>query len=122
VLLPVLTRYESDVSNQEPVVRMLAGHVRIRGLVMQLNAGVVRQNVQLQTVNELMDQLEAHFVLEDREVFPLFEQILPQEALEEMYDQLATFEAGSRVEHWVPSSSVSYASWPGPGDSEGGMY
>ena len=104
-------------------MRMLGGRARIRGLVMQLNDEVVRQNVRAQAVNELTDLLEAHFALEDRVVFPLFEHILPQKALEEMYDQLATFEAGSRIEHCVLSSNVSYASCPGPGDSEGGeMY
>ncbi len=90
---------------------------------MQLNDEVVRQNVRAQAVNELTDLVEAHFALEDPVVFPLFEHIFPQKALEEMYDQLATFEAGSRVEHYVPSSGVSYSSCLGPGDSKGGeMY
>ena len=74
-------------------MRMLGGRGRIRGLVMQLNDEVVRQNVRAQAVNELTDRLEAHFALEDLVVFPLFDHILPQKALEEMYDQLATFDA-----------------------------
>ena len=77
MLLPVLTRCESGVGNQEPVMRMLGGRARIRRLVMQLNDEVVRQNVRAQAVNELTDRLEAHFALEDRVVFPLFDHILP---------------------------------------------
>jgi hypothetical protein len=57
VLLPVLARCESGVGNQEPVMWMLGGRARIRGLVMQLNDEVVRQNVRAQAVNELTNRL-----------------------------------------------------------------
>jgi hemerythrin-like domain-containing protein len=37
VLLPVLARYVQYVLGRRPVVKMLAKHARIRGLVMQLS-------------------------------------------------------------------------------------
>jgi hemerythrin-like domain-containing protein len=37
VLLPVLARYVQDVLGRRHVVKMLAKHARIRGLVMQIS-------------------------------------------------------------------------------------
>ena len=42
--------------------------------------------------------------------------------LTELAARLAVKEAGPRVEPWVPAQELSYAPWPGPGDSEGGGY
>jgi hypothetical protein len=36
--------------------------------------------------------------------------------------RLEVKDAGPRVEPWVPAEELSYAPWPGPGDSEGGGY
>jgi hypothetical protein len=33
--------------------------------------------------------------------------------------RLEVKDAGPRVEPWVPAEELSYAPWPGPGDSEG---
>jgi hypothetical protein len=55
-------------------------------------------------------------------VFPYLEESLPESALEELAARLETKEAGPRAEPWVPAEGLSYAPWPGPGDSEGGGY
>jgi hemerythrin-like domain-containing protein len=121
VLLPVVARYGGDVG-QDPLVEMLAQHARIRGLVMRLSDEVVGGYVRLETLQELGEQLEAHIRLEERAVFPLVEESLSEAALTELAARLEVKEAGPRVEPWVPAEELSYAPWPGPGDSEGGGY
>ena len=121
VLLPVVARYGGDVG-QDPLVEMLAQHARIRGLVMRLSDEVVGGYVRLVTLQELGEQLEAHIRLEERAVFPLVEESLSEAALTELAARLEVKEAGPRVEPWVPAEELSYAPWPGPGDSEGGGY
>ena len=71
MLLPILARYGGDVGAREAVVRVLAAHARIRGLIMQLGDETMRREVRADTVNELADQLEAHVVLEEGEVYHL---------------------------------------------------
>ena len=88
MLLPILARYGGDVGAREAVVRVLAAHARIRGLIMQLGDETMRREVRADTVNELADQLEAHVVLEEGEVYPLLERVLPREALEEIPKRL----------------------------------
>jgi len=121
VLLPVMARYKGDLS-QEPLVEMLEDHGRIRGLVMQLSDEVVGDNVRTETLHEIGERLEAHIRLEERVVFPLIEESLSEAALRELAARLEVKQAGPRVELWVPSQELSYAPWPGPGDSEGGGY
>jgi iron-sulfur cluster repair protein YtfE (RIC family) len=121
VLLPVMARNEGDVSRQ-PLVEMLEDHARIRGLVMQLSDEVVGGNVRTETLHEIGELLEAHIRLEERVMFPLSEESLSEAALTELAARLEVKEAGPRVEPWVPAQEVSYAPWPGPGDSEGGGY
>jgi hemerythrin-like domain-containing protein len=104
------------------LVEMLAQHARIRGLVMRLSDEVVGGYVRLETLQELGEQLEAHIRLEERAVFPLVEESLSEAALTELAARLEVKEAGPRVEPWVPAEELSYAPWPGPGDSEGGGY
>ncbi len=53
-------------------------------------------------------------------MFPLIEESLSETALTELATRLEVKEAGPRVEPWVPGQELSYAPWPGPGDSEGG--
>jgi hemerythrin-like domain-containing protein len=121
VLLPVVARHGGDVS-QGPLVEMLSQHARIRGLVMRLSDEVEGGNFRPETLREIGELLEEHIRLEERVVFPLVEDSLPEAALTELAVRLEVKEAGPRVEPWVPAEEVSYAPWPGPGDSEGGGY
>ena len=119
VLLPVLARYGGDLS-QGPVVEMIIQHARIRGLAMQLGDELEREEIREETLRNLGEQLEAHIRLEEREVFPMIEGTLPDHALREVPSRLAAFEPGPPHEPWVPTQGLSFAPWPGPGDSEGG--
>jgi hemerythrin-like domain-containing protein len=121
VLLPVMARYGGDLS-REPLVEMIEDHARIRGLVMQLSDEAIGGNVRRETLHEIGERLEAHIRLEERVVFPLIEESLSEAALTELAARLEVKEAGPRVEPWVPAQELSYAPWPGPGDSEGGGY
>ena len=121
VLLPVIARHGGDVT-REPLVEMLEEHAKLRGFVMRLSDEVVGGNVRSETLREIGEQLEAHIRLEERVVFPLIEGSLPDAALTELAARLEVKEAGPRVEPWVPAEELSYAPWPGPGDSEGGGY
>jgi hemerythrin-like domain-containing protein len=121
VLLPVMARYGGDLSRQ-PLVVMIEDHARIRGLVMQLSDEAIGENVRLETLHEIGERLEAHIRLEERVVFPLIEESLSEAALTELATRLEVRDAGPRTEPWVPAEELSYAPWPGPGDSEGGGY
>jgi hemerythrin-like domain-containing protein len=107
VLLPVMARYGGDLSRQ-PLVEMIEDHARIRGLVMQLSDEVIGGNVRLETLHEVGERLEAHIRLEERVVFPLIEESLPEAALTELAARLAVKEAGPRVEPWVPTQELSW--------------
>jgi hemerythrin-like domain-containing protein len=120
VLLPVLVRHGGNLLGQKQVAEMLAQHAEIRGLVMELSDEVERGGVRTETLQAIGERLEKHIRLEEREVFPMLEESLPKEALQEISDRLDTFESGPRTEPWVPSWGISYNPWPGPGDSEGG--
>ncbi len=121
VLLPVLARYGQDVLYRGPVVEMLSQHARVRGLVMQLSDEYADGSLRPETIGEIGELLEAHIRLEEREVFPMIEEVLPEAALKEVASRLAVKEAGPRVEPWVPTEGgLYYGPWPGPGDSEGG--
>lgn len=121
VLLPVVARYGGDVS-QDSLVEMLAQHAYIRALIVRLSDEVMGGNVRTETLHEIGEQLEAHIRLEERVVFPLLEESLSEAALTELAARLEVKEAGPRVELWIPAEELSYAPWPGPGDSEGGGY
>jgi hemerythrin-like domain-containing protein len=119
VLLPVLARYGGDL-DERPILQMLAQHALIRGLAMQLSDEFEQNTVREDTLQHLGEQLEAHIRLEEREVFPLIEQTLPEHALQEVAYRLDVFEPGPPHEPWVPAEGFSFDPWPGPGDSEGG--
>jgi iron-sulfur cluster repair protein YtfE (RIC family) len=119
VLLPVLARYRGDIGEQS-ILQMLTQHARIRGLAMQLSDELKQEKIQEDTLRTLGKQLEAHIRLEEREVFPLIEETLPEHALQEVASRLEVFEPGSPHEPWVPAEGLSFEPWPGPGDSEGG--
>lgn len=119
VLLPVVARHGGHLRD-ECVVMMLTQHARIRGLVMQLGDEVERDDVQNETLRSLGEQLEAHIRLEERALFPALEESLPEEAMNEISSRLAAYKAQGPGEPWTPVDRLSFASWPGPGDSEGG--
>ena len=120
VLLPVLARHGGNLE-EKPIARMLAQHAQIRGLVMELSDEAMRGEVQPQMLRILGTRLEDHIGLEERVVFPLIEEALPGDALEEAASRLEDFEAGGPpAEPWVPTGSLSFDPYPGPGDSEGG--
>jgi hemerythrin-like domain-containing protein len=119
VLLPVLARYGGDL-DERPILQMLTQHARIRGLAMQLSDELEQEEVREDTLRTLGEQLEAHIRLEEREVFPLIEETLPEGALQEVASRLEVFEPGPPHERWVAAEGFSFDPWPGPGDSEGG--
>jgi hemerythrin-like domain-containing protein len=121
VLLPILARYGGEIASG-PVVEMLGQHARIRGLVMELSDEVRNGVVRPATLKGIGELLETHIRLEEREVFPIIEETLPEEALKEVASRLKVKEAGPRSEPWVPNEELSYNPLPGPGDSEGGGY
>ena len=118
-LLPVLARYGGDLGEQ-PLLQMLTQHALIRGLAMQLSDELKQDGIREDTLRNLGEQLEAHIRLEERHVFPLIEQTLPEHALQEVAYRLDVFEPGPPHEPWVPAEGFSFDPWPGPGDSEGG--
>lgn len=118
VLLPVLDRYGGD-PGEPPVADMLVQHARIRGLVLQLGDEVEQEEVLEETLGALGESLEAHIRLEEREVFPLVEQTLPEDALGEISALLNAFDAGTLHEQQASVQSLSFGPWPGPGNSEG---
>ena len=119
VLLPVLARHGGDLS-ERPILQMLTQHARIRGLAMQLSDELKQDEIREDTLRNLGEQLEAHIRLEERQVFPLIEETLPEHALQEVSSRLDVFEPGPPHEPWVPAGGLSFDPWPGPGDSEGG--
>jgi hemerythrin-like domain-containing protein len=96
VLLPILARHGRDLG-QGPVVEMLAQHAQIRGLVMELSDEVTDGRARPETLRSIGERLEAHIRLEEREVFPLIEETLPEEALKEISSRLTVKEAGPRA-------------------------
>jgi hemerythrin-like domain-containing protein len=115
----VLARYGGDLGEQ-PILQMLTQHVLIRGLAMQLSDELEQDKIREDTLRNLGEKLEAHIRLEEREVFPLIEQTLPEHALQEVASRLEVFEPGPPHEPWVSAEGFSFDPWPGPGDSEGG--
>jgi hemerythrin-like domain-containing protein len=121
VLLPILARYGGEVGS-EPVMEMLAQHAQIRGLVMELSDEFRNKAIMPETLQSIGELLETHIRLEEREVFPMIEEVLAEEGLKEVADRLKVREARPQAEPWIPNEGLSYEPWPGPGDSEGGGY
>ncbi len=88
---------------------------------MQLSDEYAAGNLRTETLGEIGELLETHIRLEEREVFTMIEEVLPEIALEEMASRLAVKDTGPRAEPWVPTEGLSYDPWPGPGDSEGAV-
>jgi hemerythrin-like domain-containing protein len=79
----VLARYGGE-PDRETVILMLAQHAHIRGLIMDLSDEVTGKGVRPETLQSIGEALEEHIRLEEREVFPLVEDVLPQAGLEEL--------------------------------------
>jgi hemerythrin-like domain-containing protein len=91
VHLPVLVRYAGDLG-ERLIPLMLTQHARIRGLAMQLSDEFKQDTIRGDTLRNLGEQLEAHIRLEEREVFPLIEESLPEHALQEVASRVEVFE------------------------------
>ena len=87
-LLPVLVRYGMRLDN-ESLVSMFVQHHYIRTLAARLELDLTRQDVERETLGELGELLDKHIRLEEREVFPMVEEFLTEEALKEVADRLA---------------------------------
>ena len=94
MLLPVLARHGGDIG-ERPILLMLTQHASIRGLAMQLSDELKQDKIREETLRKLGEQLGAHIRLEERRVFPLIEDILPEHALREVASRLEVFEPGS---------------------------
>lgn len=79
VLLPAYAQYASP--DHPEIVRMLLEHVQIRSLVDQI---LYRGNVTEETMSQLGYLLENHVRREERIIFPLMEQAIPEERLQEL--------------------------------------
>ena len=87
VLLPAFAAYGDPAD--ERVVEMLVDHVRIRAAA----AALARGEGDLDAFHALGTALERHVRLEEREVFPLIEEALPEEAAERLVDAVLAAEA-----------------------------
>ena len=77
ILLPSLARFTDP--DQPLVAHVLIDHVRIRKLAADLAAGA-----SVPMLSALGVALEAHVRREERELFPLLERVMPDEALREL--------------------------------------
>lgn len=87
VLLPAFARYGDPAA--APVVRLLVEHVHIRRLVADLQRQVDTGPPELATMQAIGELLRAHIRHEEDVVFPLLEQIMPEEALTALAAQFA---------------------------------
>jgi len=83
VLLPVYARYGGDLG-AEPVLLTARDHATIRGLVMELEEQVERDEVHPDLLSEIGERLDGHIRLEERRLFPLVERSLSEEQLGEI--------------------------------------
>ena len=77
VLLPAFADHGDP--DEACVVRMLVDHVRIRAAARRLED---EREPSLESLHELGTALERHVRLEEREVFPLIEAVMPEAAAE----------------------------------------
>jgi hemerythrin-like domain-containing protein len=85
VLLPLFARH-GDPSDAR-IARMLVDHVRIRAQVLALPED-------LEALHRLGEDLAAHVRLEEREVFPLIEETLSEDAAAELVAAVQRAERG----------------------------
>jgi hemerythrin-like domain-containing protein len=77
VLLPAFSAY-GDASREE-VVRVLVDHMEIRREAFEL--GGIKEDPEPQRLHALGERLDAHVRHEERVLFPLIEEALPEEEL-----------------------------------------
>jgi hemerythrin-like domain-containing protein len=87
VVLPAFAAYGDPADGR--VVEMLVDHVRIRAAA----AALARGDAELEALHALGTALERHVRLEEREVFPLIEETLPEEAAERLVEAVLAAEA-----------------------------
>jgi hemerythrin-like domain-containing protein len=93
VLLPFFARHgEMD----QPILnQMLREHVLIRRHVLDLSAQMQTSTPQFQTVLAIGEQLDAHIRLEERQVFPLIEAAIPEDAMTQLATALNAWKNGA---------------------------
>ena len=94
-LFPALV--DGDGDSSELLVQALLEHQRIHALVGRLERGLAAGKTDAATMRELAELLEAHVRLEERRLFPLIEQVVPEEALSRLELATPTGVAGSPV-------------------------
>jgi hemerythrin-like domain-containing protein len=82
VLFPSLL--ESVDSIPQALISVLVDHVRIHGMVTRLKTAVEQGDVGSNQLTELGELLRAHIRVEERELFPLIERSVPEEALRDI--------------------------------------
>jgi hemerythrin-like domain-containing protein len=87
VLLPAAAAWTDPEA--ECVVRMLVDHVRIRAAAQRLESEV---EPVLESLHDLGRALERHVRLEEREVFPLIEAAMPEDAAERLVEAVTRAE------------------------------
>lgn len=81
VLLPAAAGWMDP--DAEPIVRMLLDHVRIRAAAQRLER---QAEPALDELHHLGSALERHVRLEEREVFPLIEAVMPEPEAERLVE------------------------------------
>jgi hypothetical protein len=85
VLFPRLLNNLSEPPAE--LARVLLEHVLIHGLVAQLRADLADGAPNADQLRRLGETLQSHVRLEEKELFPLIETVVPQESLEAMIFQ-----------------------------------
>jgi hemerythrin-like domain-containing protein len=93
VLFPSLL--ESVDSIPQALISVLVDHVRIHGMVTRLKTAVEQGDVGSNQLTELGELLRAHIRVEERELFPLIERSVPEEALRDI-----SFAERKRRQQW----------------------
>ena len=79
LLFPALI--DANGGGDDLLVRALLEHQRIHALVAQLERGLITGEADGARMRELGELLDAHVRLEERDLFPLIEQVVPEDAL-----------------------------------------
>jgi hemerythrin-like domain-containing protein len=90
LLLPALARHAS--ADHEAVVRVLADHVELRRRAADLEADPIPAP---EVLRQLGDLLRRHIRYEERVLFPLIEQAVPEAALQELVAEMARADGSS---------------------------
>ena len=83
---------------------MVADHAHIRGLVLELGEEAGSGKVDRETLRKIGEQLESHIRLEERQVFPLIEGLLPEQALGEVASRLGVAGCSPQSKPGIPTN------------------